>query len=186
MFKILCVGDTSAGKTSLIERLINKSFVPRQSGNLIGIDFHGFYLTINNSSVKLQIWDSPGQEKFWFLAAPYFKGAQGILFVFDMTSDSSLENIRSWAQFVRQNSAAVAKVLVGTKADLKESHSVRVDDRAAELARDYDMQYVKTSAFTGQGIYEAFHMVSQLVFDSLVHPSSPVPTKRLDPTSFVS
>jgi Ras-related protein Rab-1A len=117
VFKVLLVGNSSVGKSSLLLRFADKvfheAFLPT-----IGVDFKIRTVDHEGSIVKLQMWDTAGQEKFRTITAAYFKGAQGIILVFDICDKKSFEDIQHWMTEVDRHSMRnPIKILVGNKSD---------------------------------------------------------------------
>jgi Ras-related protein Rab-1A len=125
VFKILLIGNSAVGKSSLLLRfadeVFHESFLPT-----IGVDFKIRTIEQAGSVVKLQMWDTAGQEKFKTVTHSYYKGAQGIILVFDLCDQKSFGDIRSWvSEAERHTNRDSVKVLVGNKCDLDESRQVK-------------------------------------------------------------
>lgn len=119
VFKILLIGNSSVGKSSLLLRfaddVFNESFLPT-----IGVDFKIRTLEAAGSIVKLQIWDTAGQEKFKTITAAYYKGAQGLLLVFDITDRKSFIDIENWMfEAEKYANQKIVKILIGNKSDME-------------------------------------------------------------------
>ena len=111
--KLLMIGDSGVGKTCLLLRYANDSFSPTFI-TTIGIDFKIKNIDVDGKRVKLQIWDTAGQERFRTITTSYFRGAQGILLVYDVTDRRSFESIRNWISQIQQHADVhVNKILVG-------------------------------------------------------------------------
>ena len=124
IFKVLLVGNSDVGKSSLILRYVdqiwNDVFVPT-----IGVDFKVKSLEIENKSIKLQIWDTAGQERFKNITASYYRGGNGVLVVYDITDRDSFENLNSWLIEIEKNANKnVYKLLIGNKCDLEDKRKV--------------------------------------------------------------
>ena len=120
LFKILLAGNTSVGKSSIFLRFVdniwNDAFVPT-----IGVDFKIKTLNINYKNVKLQIWDTAGEERFRTIISSYYRGAHGILLIFDLTEIESFNNLNNWLAEIEKNANKnVVKVLIGNKCDLED------------------------------------------------------------------
>eukprot|EP01017_Pseudomicrothorax_dubius_P049097 TRINITY_DN9074_c0_g1_i1.p1 TRINITY_DN9074_c0_g1~~TRINITY_DN9074_c0_g1_i1.p1 ORF type:complete len:202 (-),score=26.28 TRINITY_DN9074_c0_g1_i1:128-733(-) len=156
LFKLVLVGDSGVGKSSVLARFTDNIFV---GANLctIGVDFKVKSVDIAGARVKLQIWDTAGQERFRTISNAYYRGAQGIVFLFDLTSRRSLQSIDDWLARVNlPNTQDVVKILIGNKSDLVEKREVSFDEVAA-YAEAYGMSYFETSASSGINIDRAFH-----------------------------
>jgi Ras-related protein Rab-8A len=160
--KLLLIGDSAVGKTSLLLRYVDDKFSPSFVAT-IGIDFKVKKLSIDGADVRLQLWDTAGQERFRTITTSYFRGAHGILVVFDMSMRSSFASVANWVAQLRDTEASgggVALVLVGTKADLAEKLQVTEAEGAA-LAEQYGMRFFATSAKYNSGIKEAFDVLAR-------------------------
>jgi len=164
--KLLLIGDSAVGKTSLLLRYVDDKFSPSFVAT-IGIDFKVKRVNIDGADVRLQLWDTAGQERFRTITTSYFRGAHGILVVFDMSMRASFASVANWVAQLRDTVAAaeasgggVALVLVGTKADLAEKLQVTEAEGAA-LAEQYGMRFFATSAKYNSGIKEAFDVLAR-------------------------
>ena len=124
LFKILLAGNTSVGKSSIFLRFVdniwNDVFVPT-----IGVDFKIKTLNIDNKNVKIQIWDTAGEERFRTIISSYYRGAHGILLIFDLTEIESFNNLNNWLAEIEKNANKnVVKVLIGNKCDLEDKRVI--------------------------------------------------------------
>ena len=164
IFKVLLVGNSVVGKSSLILRYVdqiwNDVFVPT-----IGVDFKVKSLEIENKSIKLQIWDTAGQERFRNVISSYFKGAHGILLIFDITSRDSFKELENWLAEVEKNaSTQILKILIGNKCDLEEEREISKDEGEAFAMRN-GMQYIETSAKINTNVNEAFENLAKKMIE---------------------
>ena len=171
IFKVLLVGNSVVGKSSLILRYVdqiwNDVFVPT-----IGVDFKVKSLEIENKSIKLQIWDTAGQERFRNVISSYFKGAHGILLIFDITSRDSFKELENWLVEVEKNaSTQILKILIGNKCDLEEEREISKDEGEAFAMRN-GMQYIETSAKINTNVNEAFEALSKIMVEYYSKKSS--------------
>ena len=171
IFKVLLVGNSDVGKSSLILRYVdqiwNDVFVPT-----IGVDFKVKSLEIENKSIKLQIWDTAGQERFRNVISSYFKGAHGILLIFDITSRDSFKELENWLAEVEKNaSTQILKILIGNKCDLEEEREISKDEGEAFAMRN-GMQYIETSAKINTNVNEAFEALSKIMIEYYSKKSS--------------
>merc|ERR1711936_1548429 len=129
IFKIVIIGDATCGKTSLMKRYVDKSF-HCDTLTTIGVDFNIKTFTMDDTIVKLQIWDTAGQEKFAPIGSLYYRGAQAVLLTFDITNKKSFENVEKWKekwdsrQLGEEEDTEPVSVLVGCKADLDQMRQV--------------------------------------------------------------
>ena len=154
-FKILTIGESGVGKTCVLRRFVENKFLKNHLAT-IGIDFKTKTLNINNQEIKLKIWDTAGQERFRNITTQYYKGADGIVLVYDVTDESSYEKIRDWMEQILSNTQQeeIGLVLLGNKCDMEPR--VVTEDMGKKLAEELKISYYETSALTGQGIKEAF------------------------------
>ncbi len=165
LFKVLLVGNTSVGKSSLFLRFVDKiwndAFVPT-----IGVDFKIKTLNINNKNIKLQIWDTAGQERFRTIISSYYRGAHGILLIFDVTETESFESLKNWLIEIEKNTNKnVIKLLIGNKCDLDEKRVISFD-KGKDFAEQYNMKYIETSAKTDLNVTEAFGLIGKELMDA--------------------
>uniref|UniRef100_A0A452XJJ0 GTP-binding protein n=1 Tax=Aegilops tauschii subsp. strangulata TaxID=200361 RepID=A0A452XJJ0_AEGTS len=132
LFKLLLIGDSSVGKSCLLLRFADDAYVDTYIST-IGVDFKIRTVELDGKSVKLQIWDTAGQERFRTITSSYYRGAHGIIIVYDVTDRESFNNVKQWlSEIDRYASDSVCKLLVGNKCDLVDSKVV--DTEEAKLA----------------------------------------------------
>jgi small GTP-binding protein len=127
LFKLLLIGDSGVGKTCILVRFsedaFNSTFI-----STIGIDFKIRTVEIDGKKIKLQIWDTAGQERFRTITTAYYRGAMGIMLVYDVTSEKSFDNIRNWIRNIEENASSdVDKMILGNKCDLSESRVISTE-----------------------------------------------------------
>ena len=117
LFKLVLIGDSCVGKSCLLIRFADDCFTENYI-TTIGVDFRFKTLSINKKTVKLQIWDTAGQERYLTITNAYYRGADGIVIVFDLTSKESFKNVEAWMSEVEKYSSDTVKVIVlGNKVD---------------------------------------------------------------------
>ncbi|CDW56825.1 Ras protein Rab 35 [Trichuris trichiura] len=144
LFKLLIIGDSGVGKSSLLLRFADNTFSPNYI-TTIGVDFKIRTITVDGERVKLQIWDTAGQERFRTITSTYYRGTHGVIIVFDVTSGDSFVNVKRWLHEIDQNCENVQRILVGNKCDEKERRVVLQVD-AQRFADQTNVQYFETSA----------------------------------------
>ena len=159
-FKILTIGESGVGKTCVLRRFVENKFLKNHLAT-IGIDFKTKTLNINNQEIKLKIWDTAGQERFRNITTQYYKGADGIVLVYDVTDEASYDKIRDWMDQILSNTQQddIGLVLLGNKCDI-EPRSV-TEEMGKKMAEELKIDYFETSALNGQGIKEAFENLTR-------------------------
>ena len=168
LFKLLLIGNSSVGKSSLLFRFVENvwddSFVPT-----IGVDFKLKTLEVNGKKVKLQIWDTAGQERFKNITASYYRGGNGVLVVYDITERESFDNLTSWLIEIEKNANKnVYKLLIGNKCDLEDKRKVTYQE-GKDFAESNGMKFIETSAKDNTKVQEAFELLTSEIMKSAVN-----------------
>ncbi|KQK08120.1 hypothetical protein BRADI_2g39760v3 [Brachypodium distachyon] len=159
LFKLLLIGDSSVGKSCLLLRFADDAYVDTYIST-IGVDFKIRTVELDGKSVKLQIWDTAGQERFRTITSSYYRGAHGIIIVYDVTDMESFNNVKQWlSEIDRYASDSVCKLLVGNKCDLVDSKVVDTEEAKA-LADSLGMTFLETSAKESINVEKAFLTMS--------------------------
>jgi len=165
--KLLMIGDSGVGKTCLLLRYANDSFSPTFI-TTIGIDFKIKNVEIDGKRIKLQIWDTAGQERFRTITTSYFRGAQGILLVYDVTDRRSFESIRNWVSQIQQHADVhVNKILVGNKCDMLDEKVVSTEE-GQKLAKEFGIDFWEASAKNDINVEQSFISIARAVKNRLV------------------
>jgi small GTP-binding protein len=155
LFKIVVVGASGVGKTAIVSQLVNHTF-REECQPTIGVEFKSWSLYTDNETVKLQIWDTAGQERFRSVSKAYFRNALGAVLVFDLTSKTSFDELNMWINDLNTLCSPNAYIiLVGNKTDRDEERVV-TEGEAKETAKRYGLEYIETSAKSGDNVAEAF------------------------------
>ncbi|PAA72367.1 hypothetical protein BOX15_Mlig016792g2 [Macrostomum lignano] len=155
LFKLLLIGDSGVGKTSVLIRFAEDSFSPTFIST-IGIDFKIRTIELDGKKVKLQIWDTAGQERFRTITTAYYRGAMGILLVYDVTNAKSFDNIRTWIGNINQHANPdVEKMLLANKCDMNDRRMI-AKEMGERLANEHQLRFMETSAKSGINVEEAF------------------------------
>ena len=159
-FKILTIGESGVGKTCVLRRFVENKFLKNHLAT-IGIDFKTKTLNINNQEIKLKIWDTAGQERFRNITTQYYKGADGIVLVYDVTDEASYEKIRDWMEQILANTQQedIGLVLLGNKCDMEPRNVT--EEMGKKMAEELKVSYFETSALNGIGIKEAFEQLTR-------------------------
>ncbi|XP_056633505.1 ras-related protein Rab-43 [Diorhabda sublineata] len=157
LFKIVIVGECGTGKTCVVQRFKNGTFIERH-GNTIGVDFSMKTVVVDNKKVKLQIWDTAGQERFRTITQSYYRSANGVIIVYDITKRSSFLSVTKWVEEVKRYSGnSVLLAVVGNKADLETLREVEFEEAEGICQYMPDVLFVlEASAKSNSNIEEAF------------------------------
>ena len=175
LFKVVVIGDSGVGKSSICTRY-TKDIYHNMFISTIGVDFECHTICLDGKNIKLQIWDTAGQERFKAITNSFYRGADGIIIVFDVTSYESFHNVRKWLEEVnKRESETPYKLILGNKCDQENKRQVSFDT-AKEYANQLDIPYLETSAKSAVNIDQAFlNMASKLKYltisDSLSNSS---------------
>lgn len=160
LIKLLLIGDSGVGKSCLLLRFSDDSFTTSFI-TTIGIDFKIKTIELDNKRIKLQIWDTAGQERFRTITTAYYRGAMGILLVYDVTDEQSFQNIRNWIRNIEQHAADnVDKILIGNKCDMVGEKVVETI-RGQQLADEYSIKFFETSAKSNINVVESFTAIAK-------------------------
>lgn len=179
LFKLLLIGDSGVGKSALLLRFCDDTFDPTMI-TTIGVDFKIRTVDIDGKTVKAQIWDCAGQERFHSITTSYYRGSHGIIIVYDVTDRDSFSHVRSWLTEVDKYAPdTVTCALIGNKSDLEAKRVVSTKEGQA-LAESHAMLFAETSAKSRHNVADAFTSVAQLL---LQHESEKSPFAATSATS---
>ena len=155
LFKVLLLGDSDVGKSSLILRYTEETFNSKLV-NSIGVDFKMKKKEVDGKIIKVQIWDTAGHERFRSITYSYYRGANAIIIVFDLSDKKSFINITEWLKQIGKHAKEnVFMFLVGNKSDLLDERKVTYEE-AKQYADEHELPYIETSAKEGININELF------------------------------
>lgn len=163
LFKILLLGSQGVGKSSLLGRFADNEFMDTYR-TTVGVDFKIRTVDIDDKVVKLQLWDTAGQERFKTVTNTYFRGAHGVIVVYDITDPKSFSQINEyWLKEVEMHAPPnAALMIVGNKSDLDDDRSV--DQRKAkEFAKNKEALFLETSAKDGDNVNKAFLLLAETI-----------------------
>lgn len=165
LFKVVLIGDQNVGNSSILCRLTKNSFSTNTSATY-GVEFSHKTKTIDGKTVKTQIWDTSGQEKFRATTSTFYRGAVGALVIYDITNEESFIRVGFWANDLKSCAGPeVAITLVGNKADLGDSRVVTKEEGWA-LSNEYDSCFIETSALSGVNIETVFEQLICRVYEN--------------------
>jgi small GTP-binding protein len=163
--QLLIIGDSTVGKTSILYQYTNNQFLSQHLAT-VGIDYYNKEETINNKLVRVKIWDTAGQERYKSLTSTFFRNAQGIILVYDVTNPETFDNLKYWIQSINSNlgvQSNVKKIIIGNKIDLPREVP---KEEAEALAKEYGIMYFEASAKDNINIKESImHCVEISIAD---------------------
>ena len=165
-YKVIVVGESSTGKTTIIQRLVQGTF-REEAQSTVGVEFKSFVCTVDGKQRKLQIWDTAGQERFRSVAKSYFRNAVGAALVFSLTDKKSFEALDGWLNDLQSLCVHNAVILlIGNKLDLAEGRVVSGED-ANVFAERHGLEYFETSALDATNVDEAFVRLAKSVYEKV-------------------
>ena len=173
-FKIILVGDSSVGKTCLLMRAVNNRFTENYQAT-IGFEFLLMYYQVNNAKIKLQIWDTCGQEIYRSLIQGFYRNTSATLIVFSKSDRKTFNNLNSWVKDVKNNTEQEIPIfLIGNKCDV-EKNSIQVTrEEGEEYMKQYNLKYYSdVSAKTGYNVLETFEEVAKTVYKDYCLKNNP-------------
>lgn len=186
LFKLLLIGDSGVGKSCLLLRFADDTYTESYIST-IGVDFKIRTIELDGKTIKLQIWDTAGQERFRTITSSYYRGAHGIIVVYDVTDQESFNNVKQWLHEIdRYACENVNKLLVGNKSDLTAKRVVSTD-AAKEFAESLGIEFLETSAKNAANVEKAFMMMAAQIKKRMANaPAAPKPGYKLTPGQQVS
>ena len=184
MFRYIIVGDMAVGKSCLLLQFTDHKF-RYQHELTIGVDFGGKTIQVNNKNIKIQIWDTAGQEAFQAITRTYYKGAIGALLVYDITRKETFDHIKKWYEEVKLNgSKDVCCILIGNKKDLEEQRQVKYEE-GKQLAEEHCLLFLETSAKTAENVEECFKISAERILKQITRTGvdHTAPTKNVKITA---
>ena len=159
--KTLIIGDSRVGKTSLLLKYVDKSF-PEEHISTIGVEYKEKLLTRDGFNIRLQIWDTAGEERFRSITKSIYKNTHGVLFVYDITQKESFSNVKHWIKDTENIDKEIRGVIVGNKIDLKDRIISKTD--LDEIGEKYNMPVIEASAKEGTNVNECFDLLINELF----------------------
>eukprot|EP01102_Stenamoeba_stenopodia_P006240 TRINITY_DN170_c0_g1_i4.p1 TRINITY_DN170_c0_g1~~TRINITY_DN170_c0_g1_i4.p1 ORF type:complete len:202 (-),score=45.90 TRINITY_DN170_c0_g1_i4:501-1106(-) len=178
LYKILLIGDSGVGKSCLLLRFTDDTYTEAYIST-IGVDFKLRTVEYNGKQIKLQIWDTAGQERFRTITSSYYRGAHGVIIVYDITDQMSYNNLKNWIQEIEQYSSEnFSKMIVGNKCDLTTRRVVETEV-AREFVKSRGAAFMETSAKNATNVEEAFMWMVADISNRMSASSSLTPSVSL-------
>ena len=165
-FKIIICGDPMVGKTSTILRFTESAFDRKYIPSL-GISVKDKTVRVKKSNIQLVVWDIAGQSKFETMRSAFYKGARGVLLVFDLTNPKSFNGLKNWHKDIQQHidiEEQLIGFILGNKSDKVDERKI-IKEEAMELAKELNLEYIETSALTGDNVKESFYKMAEYLYN---------------------
>ena len=165
-FKFIIVGNGFVGKSNISYRFVNGKFAEEYKAT-IGLDFASKIITVNENDIKIEIWDTAGQECFKSISKGYYKNTVCAIVVYDITDRESFNNAISWIEECKNNCAKIVNlILIGNKCDLEQNRVVSTGE-GEDLANRFNMKFYETSALTGKNIDKLFFDAAETILKNI-------------------
>ena len=164
LYKIIIIGDTCVGKSNILSRYIKDEF-REDSKSTVGVELGTKFLKIKGVGAKLQIWDTAGQERYRSITSSYFRGSHGCFIVYDITNESSFENVDKWYEQAQKEAGKdTSVILVGNKCDLENERKIS-KEKGEEKAKTFNCPFFETSALSKIKIDDIFNEMVNNIFE---------------------
>ena len=163
LFKLILIGDSCVGKSNILLKYLKNEFDPNSRAT-VGVEFGTKNIFLNNKKIKIQIWDTAGEERYRSITSAYYKGAKGALIVYDITKKSSFNNIDKWISDLKLNGDKnICIIILGNKSDLEDKREVNKEE-GIKKSEMYKTAFLETSALNGDNINKAFdELIEQII-----------------------
>ncbi|KAI8341179.1 GTP-binding protein [Chlamydoabsidia padenii] len=167
LFKLVLIGDSGVGKSNLLSRFTTNEF-NLESKSTIGVEFATKNIEIEKHTIKAQIWDTSGQERYRAITGAYYRGAVGALLVYDITRKTSFQNVTHWLKELREHADPnIVIMLVGNKSDLSETNRAVTTEEGGALAEQEGFLFMETSALDATNVENAFATVFNTIYSNV-------------------
>ena len=159
--KLLLLGDSSVGKSNFILRLIKDKFSPSHVSSS-GMELNTTEILLDKYKIKVQLWDTAGQEKYRAITKCLFTKVQGILPLYDITNEDSFKNLKDWVKMIKEECYNIQLLMIGNKNDLEDDRVISMEE-ATEYAKNQKMAYIETSSKTGENVNKAIETICKKI-----------------------
>ena len=164
IFKIILIGDSSVGKTNIMNKYLKNQF-KEDSRATVGVEFGSKQFVIDNRKIKAQIWDTAGQERYRAVTSAYYKGAKGAFIVYDVTRKETFDSVNRWiSDILTTCDKNLTIILIGNKSDLEDQRQIS-KQQGEEKAKTYQLAFLETSALSGENLEKAFNMLINEIYE---------------------
>ena len=164
IFKIILIGDSSVGKTNIMNKYLKNQF-KEDSRATVGVEFGSRQFEIENRKIKAQIWDTAGQERYRAVTSAYYKGAKGAFIVYDVTRKETFDSVNRWiSDILTTCDKNLTIILIGNKSDLEDQRQIS-KQQGEEKAKTYQLAFLETSALSGENLEKAFNMLINEIYE---------------------
>ena len=171
LYKIIIIGDTCVGKSNILSRYLRDEF-KEDSKSTVGVELGSKFLKVKGVGAKLQIWDTAGQERYKSITSAYYKGSHGCFIVYDITSETTFENVDKWfEQAQKEASKDVSVILVGNKCDLENDRKIP-REKGEEKAKNMNCPFFETSALSKIKIDDIFNEMVNNIYERTGGPKN--------------
>ena len=164
LYKIIIIGDAAVGKSNILSRYAKNEFCENQKST-VGVELGIKYIKVKGISTKIQIWDTAGQERYRAITSSYYKGSHGCFIVYDITNETSFDNVEKWYEHVQKEAGKdISIIIVGNKCDLENERKVS-KEKGQNKAKNLNCAFFETSALSGVNIAEIFNELANNIYD---------------------
>ena len=165
LYKIIIIGDAAVGKSNILTRYSKNEF-SENTRSTVGVELGVKFIKVKGINTKIQIWDTAGQERYRSITSSYYKGSHGCFIVYDITNESSFNNVEKWYEYVQKEAGKnISIILVGNKCDL-ENERKKKKKKGQEKAKNLKCAFFETSALSGVNISQIFEELTNNIYDS--------------------
>ena len=164
LYKIIIIGDSGVGKSNILRRYLHNEF-KHDTKSTVGVEFGSKQLKVGGINIKLQIWDTAGEERYRAITSAYYKGSKGCFIVYDITSEVSFENVEKWYEEIMKSAEkGISVILVGNKCDLENERKISIE-MGQNKAKNLNSPFFETSALNNINIMTAFQNISEDIYN---------------------
>ena len=165
LYKIIIIGDAAVGKSNILTRFTRNEF-SENTKSTVGVELGVKFIKVKGVNTKIQIWDTAGQERYRSITSSYYKGSHGCFIVYDITNETSFENVERWYEYVQREAGKnISIILVGNKCDLENERKIS-KEKGQEKAKNLKCAFYETSALSGVNISQIFEELTNNIYDS--------------------